>query len=121
MTLKETPSIVTAAGVAGLDFTDEVATANALVPVLEAQGVKAIVVLIHQGGSPRARRSPAPRQSTRGLRTTPPAPGRHAERDDSAIIPIAENLDPQIDMIDLRAHPPPYVCNIPDPDGTRGW
>ena len=52
MTLKETPSIVTAAGVAGLEFTDEVATANALVPVLEAQGVKAIVVLIHQGGDP---------------------------------------------------------------------
>ena len=49
MTLKDTPSIVTASGVAGLEFTDEVATANALVPVLRAQGVKAIVVLIHQG------------------------------------------------------------------------
>ena len=53
MTLKETPSIVTAAGIAGLDFTDEVATANALVPVLRKQGVNAIVVLIHQGGSPK--------------------------------------------------------------------
>ena len=38
MTLKDTPTIVTAAGVAGLEFTDEVATANALVPVLRAQG-----------------------------------------------------------------------------------
>ena len=32
MTLKDTPSIVTASGVAGLEFTDEVQTANALVP-----------------------------------------------------------------------------------------
>ena len=38
MTLKDTPSIVTAAGVAGLEFTDEVATANALVPVLRSAG-----------------------------------------------------------------------------------
>src|SRR5450759_3074899 len=52
MTLKETPSIVTQAGVAGLEFTDEVTTANALVPVLRRQGVKAIVVLVHQGGTP---------------------------------------------------------------------
>ncbi|HEX7537256.1 MAG TPA: hypothetical protein VF391_09655, partial [Dermatophilaceae bacterium] len=52
MTLKETPSIVTAAGIAGLEFTDEVKTANALVPVLRRQGVKAIVVLVHQGGTP---------------------------------------------------------------------
>ncbi len=51
MTLKDTPSIVTASGVAGLEFTDEVKTANALVPVLKAQGVNAIVVLIHQGGN----------------------------------------------------------------------
>jgi len=52
MTLEDTPSIVTASGIQGLEFTDEVATANALVPVLRAQGVKAIVVLIHQGGLP---------------------------------------------------------------------
>ena len=52
MTLKDTPSIVTAAGVAGLAFGDEVKTANALVPVLKRQGVQAIVVLIHQGGVP---------------------------------------------------------------------
>src|SRR5690242_4244800 len=52
MTLRDTPTIVTASGVAGLEFTDEVQTANALVPVLRKQGVNAIVVLIHQGGTP---------------------------------------------------------------------
>ncbi|MDP2901882.1 MAG: metallophosphoesterase, partial [Methylovulum sp.] len=50
MTLKETPTIVTPSGVAGLRFADEVRTVNLLVPKLHAQGVKAIVVLIHQGG-----------------------------------------------------------------------
>ena len=50
MTLKETKNLVTPAGVAGLGFADEAATANALVPVLKAQGADAIVLLIHQGG-----------------------------------------------------------------------
>lgn len=50
MTLKDTKNLVTPAGVAGLTFADEVATANALVPQLKAQGADAIVLLIHQGG-----------------------------------------------------------------------
>lgn len=50
MTLKGTPNIVTPTGVAGLEFRDEADTVNALVPRLRAQGVRAIVVLVHQGG-----------------------------------------------------------------------
>lgn len=50
MTLKDTPSIVTPTGVAGLTFSDEVATVNALVPRLRGLGVEAIVVVVHQGG-----------------------------------------------------------------------
>ena len=50
MTLKDTATLVTPAGVAGLRFADEAATANALVPRLRAQGADAIVLLIHQGG-----------------------------------------------------------------------
>ena len=52
MTLKDTQTLVTPAGVAGLSFGDEAATANALVPGLKAQGADAIVLLIHQGGKP---------------------------------------------------------------------
>ena len=52
MTLKGTPDIVTKSGVAGLEFKDEVATANALVPQIKKQGVQSIVVLLHQGGIP---------------------------------------------------------------------
>jgi 5'-nucleotidase len=44
--------MVTPSGVAGLEFRDEADTVNALVPQLEARGVQAIVVLIHEGGIP---------------------------------------------------------------------
>jgi 5'-nucleotidase len=50
MTLEGTPSIVTPAGVAGLTFNDEVETVNALVPEIQAMGIEAIVVLMHEGG-----------------------------------------------------------------------
>ncbi len=50
MTLKGTPGIVTPTGVAGLTFRDEAQTVNELVPRLRAQGIEAIVVLVHQGG-----------------------------------------------------------------------
>lgn len=51
LTLKETPTIVTPTGVVGLEFKDEAATINALIPKLYKKGVRAIVVLIHQGGT----------------------------------------------------------------------
>ena len=52
MTLEGTPTIVSPSGVAGLDFLDEADTVNALIPELREQGVKTIVVLIHEGGFP---------------------------------------------------------------------
>jgi 2',3'-cyclic-nucleotide 2'-phosphodiesterase (5'-nucleotidase family) len=119
MTLKDTPNIVTASGIEGLEFTDEVQTANALVPQLEAEGVKAIVVLIHQGGVPLRTASTAhlsglenkfdsacPTGTSTGLNV--PA---------SPIIPIAQQLSPQIDVIVSGHTHTPYVCSIPDPAG----
>ena len=49
-TLKDTEHLVAPSGVRGLAFKDEAETANALVPMLKAQGADAIVLLIHQGG-----------------------------------------------------------------------
>jgi 5'-nucleotidase len=49
--LKETPSIVTPSGVAGLTFQDEAPAINAAVAQLKKQRVRAIVVSIHQGGT----------------------------------------------------------------------
>ena len=126
MTLKETPTIVTQAGVAGLEFTDEVATANAAARQLMKEGVKAIVVLLHQGATPVRSATYA------GGPHTPPATGLEhrydwacedtvgTERLDptSPLIPIAENLSPQIDMIISGHTHQPYVCDIPDPDGN---
>ncbi|MBW8731927.1 MAG: bifunctional metallophosphatase/5'-nucleotidase [Terrabacter sp.] len=107
MTLKDTPSIVTASGVAGLEFTDEVQTANALVPVLKAQGVNAIVVLVHQGGTPPAN---TPYDYT--------CKGGGSLSADSPIIPIVKNLDPAIDMVISGHTHQPYVCAIPDANGV---
>lgn len=50
MTLQATPTIVTPTGVAGLEFREEAATVNALIPELRAAGIESIVVLLHQGG-----------------------------------------------------------------------
>src|SRR5882672_8873289 len=52
LTLKGTPNLVSPVSVAGLEFRDEADTVNALVPELKAQGIAAIVVLIHEGGFP---------------------------------------------------------------------
>ncbi|MDE2082955.1 MAG: bifunctional metallophosphatase/5'-nucleotidase [Burkholderiales bacterium] len=50
LTLKATPDMVVPSGVAGLRFEDEARTVNRLVPQLQARGIQAIAVLIHQGG-----------------------------------------------------------------------
>jgi 5'-nucleotidase len=52
LTLKGTPNIISPASAAGLEFRDESETVNALVPELKARGVEAVVVLIHEGGTP---------------------------------------------------------------------
>jgi 5'-nucleotidase len=53
LTLKGTPEIVDESGTKGLEFRNEADTVNALVPKLRAQGIEAIVVLIHEGGTPQ--------------------------------------------------------------------
>ncbi|MCK6572015.1 5'-nucleotidase C-terminal domain-containing protein [Myxococcota bacterium] len=50
MTLEGTPLVTSPTGTVGLHFLDEADTVNALVPELKAQGVGAIVVLLHEGG-----------------------------------------------------------------------
>jgi 5'-nucleotidase len=52
MTLRRTPELVGQKGVQGLLFRDEADSANQTVRLLRSQGVRTIVVLIHQGGVP---------------------------------------------------------------------
>ncbi len=120
MTLEETPDIVTASGVAGLEFTDEVQTANALVPELRRKGVNAIVVLVHQGGSPQKQKWTDP-ESGASYDVNPAYDytcGRGGTlAASSPILPIAANLDPAIDMVVSGHTHQPYVCEVTDPAG----
>jgi 5'-nucleotidase len=100
MTLENTPHIVTAAGVAGLTFTDEVETANALVPRLKEKGVESIVVLIHEGGVPT---DPTAYDSCPGI--------------SGPIVDIARNLDPEIDAVISGHTHQAYNCSIRDSAG----
>jgi 2',3'-cyclic-nucleotide 2'-phosphodiesterase (5'-nucleotidase family) len=119
MTLKDTPSIVTASGVAGLEFTDEVATANALVPELRRKGVNAIVVLIHQGGTPGQQTWYGPDNKPYTVNPSYDAACQNGSQlaADSPIIPIAKGLDSAIDMVVSGHTHQPYVCDIKDPAG----
>lgn len=102
MTLEETATLVTPAGVAGLTFADEAATANALVPQLKQAGADAIVLLIHQGGS--AGTGPGAK-SCRGF--------------DGDILPIIEKLDPAIDLVVSGHSHAAYVCEFQRPGRAR--
>lgn len=99
MTLKETATLATPSGVAGLRFADEVETANALVPKLKAEGADAIVLLIHQGGY----LTPYYDRSCKGL-TGP-------------ILPILDKLDPAISVVVSGHTHNAYICNIAEKGG----
>ncbi len=96
MTLKETATLVSPSGVAGLSFTDEAATANALVPGLKAAGASTIVLLIHQGAS------------IAGRFDDPSCPGLAGD-----ILPIIEKLDPAIQLIVSGHTHNAYICKLP--------
>ncbi len=96
MTLKETATLVTPAGVAGLTFTDEATTANAAARALRLAGADAVVLLIHQGG-----------------RTTGGYNDKSCPNLDGDIMPILERLDPTIDAVVSGHSHTAYVCELP--------
>lgn len=51
MTLKGTREVVRPSGTVGLTFLDEVDTVGRIVPALKAEGIHAIVVVMHEGGA----------------------------------------------------------------------
>lgn len=83
--LKETPTIVTPSGVAGLEFRDEAESINAEVERLRRQGVRAIIVSIHQGT----------RQNPSSADPTPATPVVL----DGAIGEIVRRLDDEVDLV----------------------
>jgi 2',3'-cyclic-nucleotide 2'-phosphodiesterase (5'-nucleotidase family) len=113
MTLKGTPGLVPPAGVSGIQFKDEVATANRLVPQIKKQGVNSIVVLLHQGGIPDYRVS-----ATTPSRAAPPYNFRCDSKQgltaNSSIVAITKLLNPAIDLVVSGHTHEPYVCNVRD-------
>jgi 5'-nucleotidase len=111
LTFEGTPTVVTPSAVEGLEFRPEIATTNALVAKLRNEGVKAFVVLLHQGG---AQRPPAPPASPA---TTPTGDeytdvNRCVNFNGPEMDAIAQGLDPRVRVI-ISAHThQPYICTI---------
>jgi 5'-nucleotidase len=101
MTLEATPTLVAAAGIQGWSFLDEAETANKLVPVLQAQGVRAIIVLLHEGGS----------------QTPPPGDVDACVGISGPIVAIHNALHPEIDAIITGHTHLPYNCRLNDSAG----
>ncbi|MFF4197626.1 bifunctional metallophosphatase/5'-nucleotidase [Nonomuraea sp. NPDC001831] len=96
-----TPTIVTAEGIKGLQFTEEVAAANRASAYLARRGVKAQVVLMHEGDS-----------------TTPnQSPDACSANTANAGSRIARELNPQIDLVISGHSHQAYICKTKDPAG----
>jgi 5'-nucleotidase len=90
-----TPTIVVPSGVAGLRFLDEADTLNRYAAELEAQGVKAIVAMVHEGGT------------TRGSWNDTTCPGA-----EGPIFDIHRRLSPAIDVVFSAHSHQGYNCRI---------
>jgi 5'-nucleotidase len=102
--LKDTPTIVTPTGVAGLTFEDEAAAANRAVEQLQSKGVDTSILVIHQGGF-----------QTSGAALN----GCAGNLAGSPIADIASRLDPSIKVI-VSAHThAEYRCTITTGGVTR--
>ena len=103
MTLKATPTIVTPTGVAGLEFRDEAQTVNALIPELRAQGIEAIVVLVHEGGFQSG--------------TLGDINGCEGNLAGSAIAGVVSKFDNAVDLVISGHTHAAYNCSLPNATG----
>lgn len=106
VTLKGTPDIVTASGVAGLKFLDEAETVNKYTRILKAQGVNAVVALIHEGGYPVS-----------GAYNYDCDAGGPGTGISGPIVDIARKISPDVDALVTAHTHNAYVCTVPDPAG----
>jgi 5''-nucleotidase/2'',3''-cyclic phosphodiesterase and related esterases len=106
VTLEGTPNIVSAEGVKGLKFGDEVETINKYAKELQHQGVKSIVALIHEGGAP----------ASQSYNYDCDSPGA-GDGISGPIVDIAKNVTPAVDALITGHTHQAYACTIPDPAG----
>ncbi|WP_063729909.1 bifunctional metallophosphatase/5'-nucleotidase [Streptomyces sp. RTd22] len=107
VTLEGTPDVVTADGVKGLKFHDEVETINKYAKELQRKGVKSIVALIHEGGQPA---SAAYNDDCDN--------GGAGKGISGPIVDIAKNVTPKVDALVTGHTHQAYACTIADPSGT---
>ncbi|MFG3341843.1 bifunctional metallophosphatase/5'-nucleotidase [Glycomyces sp. NPDC048151] len=108
MTLEGTGDIVSKSGIEGLEFLDEVETANKYAQELKRKGVNSIVVLLHEGGVPVAEDTGHECESLDGSGVGMSGP----------IVDIAENMTPLVDILVTGHTHQEYVCSVPDPKGN---
>ncbi|MFC9535860.1 bifunctional metallophosphatase/5'-nucleotidase [Streptomyces sp. NPDC056975] len=106
VTLEGTPDIVSADGVKGLKFHDEIETVNKYAKILDEQGVKSIVTLIHEGGVPAS--------GSYNYDCDSPSGGAGIS---GPIVDIAKGISPKVDALVTGHTHNAYVCTIPDPSG----
>jgi 5'-nucleotidase len=104
LTLKGTDALVSASGIAGYRFEDEVETINAAVEQLKSQGADAIVVLFHQG-----------------VRTADPPNPDGCNNPTGELAPILPQLDPRIDIIVSGHTHWQYICEWPSKQPGRNF
>ncbi|MFD3587038.1 bifunctional metallophosphatase/5'-nucleotidase [Streptomyces sp. NPDC058683] len=107
VTLEGTPGIVSADGVKGLAFKDEVETINKYAKVLQRQGVQSIVALVHEGGFPAS--------SNYNYDCDSAGAGSGIS---GPIVDIAKNVTPAVDALVTGHTHTAYVCTIDDPAGN---
>lgn len=106
VTLEDTPGVVSAEGVKGLKFKDEVQTINKYAKELERQGVKSVVALIHEGGLP----------ASQSYNYDCDSPGA-GDGISGPIVDIAKNITPKVDAVVTGHTHAAYACTINDPAG----
>ena len=104
LTLEGTNLIVSASGIQNVNFLDEATTINAAAEDLRAQGVKTIVVLIHEGGAQSVGLAPSMIDSCTGM--------------SGAIVDIVHNLTTPVDLVVSGHTHNAYNCQLPRNDGT---
>jgi 5'-nucleotidase len=106
LTLEGTPGIVNPAGIKDVRFANEVETANKWGNVLKLFGVKAQVLLVHQGGQ-------------QNVSEQVPVPGvSDCNAFSGPIVPIVAGLNPEFRLVVSGHTHRFYTCTLPNSGGT---
>jgi len=93
--LRDTPNMVVASGIAGLQFGDEAEAINNALPAMRAAGAKVIVALVHQGG----RTVESPLQAG-------------CSKLQGEIVDVTKRIDPSVKLVLTGHSHQGYLCDV---------